>query len=323
MKKFKSVLITGCAGFIGSHVTDEFLAAGYRVVGYDSFTYAAKETNLNKARSYSNFKLIKGDINDFSFLSSIIKEQDIDCVINLAAETHVDNSIKCSDTFLKTNIFGVKNILDICKANNIFFVQFSTDEVYGVSTDGTPFIESSPLNPKNPYSATKAAADHLIASYANTYGLKYLILRPSNNFGARQHKEKFIPTIFNSLLTNKKIPIYGLGNQIREWTPATETAKATRFIVENSPNNEIYNITSELFFENKKVVEIICDVLKLNYLDCITFVPDRPGHDMRYAISSCKLTNLGYKVKVNFIDTLKDIIKTDFVTLTNVVQELH
>lgn len=317
MKNNRTILVTGCAGFIGSHVTDELLEAGYRVIGYDAFTYAGKESNLKKANEYSTFTLIRGDITDSSLLSSTIKKYSVDCIINLAAETHVDNSIKSSDVFVKTNIIGVKTILDICRDTSCLLVHFSTDEVYGVSPLGMAFKETDALNPRNPYSATKAAADHMIFAYANTYGIKYRIVRPSNNFGSRQHSEKFIPTILNSIQSGKKIPVYGEGNQIREWTPAKETAKATRFILENSKDNEVYNITSGIYFKNKDVILLICKELGISLENHIEYVQDRLGHDMRYAVSSEKLQKLGYSISMDFSEELRGVIENDFSGLWN------
>jgi dTDP-glucose 4,6-dehydratase len=314
----KTVLITGCAGFIGSHVTDEFLSAGYRVIGYDSFTYAAKESNLQNAYSFGDrFTIINGSINDNIFLTKVVREYKVDCIINLAAETHVDNSIVSSDVFVNTNILGTKNILDVCRKERCPLLHFSTDEVYGVSPLGVPFTETDSLNPRNPYSATKASADHLISSYANTYGIKFILVRPSNNFGTRQHGEKFIPTILRNISKGSKIPIYGQGNQIREWTNAKETAKAVRFIFENSPPNEIYNISSGVYLENIKVVETICSLLELDINKVIQYVQDRPGHDFRYSVSSEKLNKLGYSVSSNFYEEIKEVIQNDFSGLWN------
>ena len=317
MKNNRTILVTGCAGFIGSHVTDELLEAGYRVIGYDAFTYAGKESNLKKANEYSTFTLVRGDINDSSLLSSTIKKYSVDCIINLAAETHVDNSIKSSDVFVNTNIMGVKTILDICRETSCLLVHFSTDEVYGVSPLGMPFKETDALNPRNPYSATKAAADHMIFAYANTYGIKYIVIRPSNNFGSRQHSEKFIPTIMNSIMVGKKIPLYGKGNQIREWTSVVETAKATRFILENSKDNQIYNITSGMHLRNKDVIILICKELGISAEDHIEYVQDRLGHDLRYAVSSEELHKLGYFVSVDFSGDLRGVIENDFSGLWN------
>lgn len=314
-----TILITGCAGFIGSHVTDTFLKAGYRVIGYDSFTYAGKASNLHGAMTYGNqFTLVRGDIQNKNRLISTIKETGgIDWIVNLAAETHVDNSIHDCGEFINTNINGTKVLLDVCREIGCKLLHFSTDEVYGVSPLGIPFTETDNLNPRNPYAATKAGADHMIKAYANTYGTEYLLVRPSNNFGVRQHNEKFIPTIINSLRNNKKIPIYGEGNQIREWTSVKETAKATVFILENSPINETYNITSGFYAKNIDVVRAICSFLSLEFSAQVEYVKDRLGHDFRYSVSSDKLDTLGYKVLSDFTTELKEVIYNDFIGLRN------
>ena len=314
----QTVVITGCAGFIGSHVVDEFLGTGYKVIGYDAFTYAGKESNLVKAKTHGDmFVLVKGSINDVALLTETVKKYDAKWIINLAAETHVDNSIKSSDVFLHTNILGTKAVLDVCRDTGCILLHFSTDEVYGVSTIGIPFIEKNALDPQNPYSATKAAADHLIATYRNTYGTKHIIVRPSNNFGTRQHSEKFLPTILRSIGAGKRIPVYGDGKQIREWTNVCETAKAVRFVFENSPLNEVYNITSGMYLKNIDVIRIVCTMLGLDMEQTVEYVEDRKGHDFRYSISSNKLAKLGYYISSNFSDDLKEVIDNDFSGLWN------
>ena len=314
----KNILITGCAGFIGSHVTDEFLSAGYRVIGYDSFTYAGKESNLTNAKTFGErFSLVRGSITDKPLLLETIKKHNIKWIINLAAETHVDNSIASCDVFINTNIVGTKTILDVCRETGCLLFHFSTDEVYGVSPIGLPFREVDALNPRNPYSATKAAADHMVLAYNNTFGTKYIMVRPSNNFGTRQHSEKFIPTILRSLSNRKKIPIYGRGEQIREWTSVEETAKAVVHILEHSPINEIYNITSGMYMKNIDVVKQICKLCNLPFDESVEFVQDRLGHDFRYAVSSSKLQKLGYFVSVDFETQVRKVIENDFSCLWN------
>lgn len=296
----KTILITGCAGFIGSHVTEEFIANGYKVIGYDSFTYAGKLSNLNNIRKDKNFSLHIGSINHTDRLRQLVLDNKCEWIVNLAAETHVDNSIKSCDEFLSTNILGTKSVLDVCKDTGANLLHFSTDEVYGVPIDGESFTEESPLKPRNPYSASKAAADHLIAAYANTHGLKYLMVRPSNNFGPRQHEEKFLPKMIGNLSTGKKIPVYGDGSQVREWTFVESTAKATRFVLENSPLNHVYNITSGKFMKNIDVVNRVCEMMNLHANDFIEYVPDRLGHDVRYSIDCSKLNALGYRIDDDF-----------------------
>ena len=296
----KSVMITGCAGFIGSHVVEEFLSAGYKVFGIDNLTYAGKNDNMSDFLSDSNFTFYKKDITDTLDIKEIVKENGIKWIINLAAETHVDNSIKNDFEFIRTNIIGTRSLLKVCRDIGIKILHFSTDEVYG-STYNKSFIERSKLNPTNPYSASKASSEHLITSYANTYGIKYIIVRPSNNFGNRQHDEKFLPTILRKLKSGEKIPVYGNGQQEREWTYVKDTAKATRFILEHSSVNEIYNISSSFYLKNIDLVKKVCDNIDMDYRECIKFVEDRPGHDFKYSISSKKLKSLGFIMNNNII----------------------
>lgn len=305
-----TVLITGCAGFIGSHVVENFLQHGYKVVGYDAFTYAGKMQNLQSSIQHSNFTLVTGSINDTSLLEKTVRDNNVKWIINLAAETHVDNSIKSCDIFLQTNILGTKSVLDVCRSTGIKLLHFSTDEVYGVPSEDQSFTETDPLNPRNPYSASKAAADHLIFAYANTYGIKYIIVRPSNNFGPRQHEEKFLPKMITNLLSARKIPIYGDGFQIREWTFVKSTADATRFILENSPLDQIYNITSGDFRKNIDVVNSVCEMVQLYAPDFIEYVPDRLGHDVRYSIDATKMNSLGYKIQDSFDSCLWQTIQS-------------
>lgn len=310
----KNVMITGCAGFIGSYVTEEFLNAGYKVHGVDKMTYAGNRESLNSFLDNPNFSFSPSCITIPSRMKHLVKVNNIDWIINLAAETHVDNSIESSDVFVKTNIQGTKSLLDTCRETGAKLLHFSTDEVYGVAVNRA-FTERSNIAPKNPYSATKAAADHMIEAYRNTYGTEHIIVRPSNNFGLRQHDEKFLPTIIRKLKADEKIPVYGKGDQIREWTHARETAKATRFILENSGMNEIYNISSEFHTENMNVVQSVCDILGRRVEDCIEYVEDRPGHDFKYSITPKKLNNLGYTVSSNFKDELKEIVDYEFSSI--------
>ncbi|MAG28212.1 dTDP-glucose 4,6-dehydratase [Candidatus Pacearchaeota archaeon] len=302
-----NLLITGCAGFIGSHVTEEFINSGYKVIGVDKLTYAGKIENLNSVINHPNFSLMQLCINTTPVLKFLIEQNKIDWVIHLAAETHVDNSIESSDVFMKTNILGTKSIIGCCYATGTKLLHFSTDEVYGPAYNKT-FIERSKLNPTNPYSASKAAAEHLVTSYANTYGLGYIIVRPSNNFGPRQHDEKFLPTILRKLKLDEKIPVYGDGQQEREWMYVKETAKATRFILENSSMNETYNVSSKFHLKNIEVVERVCKLMDKNLEECIEYVEDRPGHDFNYSINPNKMNKLGYNVHNDFDGYVKELI---------------
>ena len=219
-----SILVTGCAGFIGSHAVDHFLDSGDKVVGIDSMTYASNIENLKSAFKKSDFVFYEKDIVDTFDITNICKNHNIKWIFNFAAETHVDNSIDSCDAFIHSNIIGVKSLLECCKETGASLFHISTDEVYG-STSGKPFKESDTLSPKNPYSATKAAAEHIIEAYSNTYGVNFITVRMSNNFGPRQHGEKFIPTIIRSLSNNKKIPIYGNGKNVREWLYVKDCVK--------------------------------------------------------------------------------------------------
>lgn len=302
-----NIMITGCAGFIGSHVTEEFVNNGYGVYGVDAFTYAGKKENLKNVMDKPNFNLTECNILSTELLKIIIKENDIKWVIHLAAETHVDNSIKDSDVFLRTNVNGTKSIIDACVATGSKILHFSTDEVYGCAFDES-FVESDKLDPRNPYSASKAAAEHLVTSYANTYGLKYIMVRPSNNFGPRQHSEKFLPTILKKIKNGDKVPLYGDGLHEREWMYVKETSKATRFILENSKDNQVYNVSSGFHMKNLHVIQKVCDILGVDPQDCVEYVKDRPGHDRKYSIDSTKLNQLGHQVLSDFDSHIQETI---------------
>lgn len=308
----KSVVITGCAGFIGGYVAQEFLDAGYKVMGIDHKTYAHNPDTLARLCGNPNFVFHSTSITMGSAIKCFLKTHPAEWIINLAAETHVDNSIKDCTPFIQTNIVGVQQLCEVCRDTGCKLLQFSTDEVYGVAGDYS-FTEESPLDARNPYSATKAAADHMIQAYANTYGVEYIIVRPSNNFGIGQHEEKFLPTILRKLNTaNEKIPVYGKGDQIREWTHARDTAAATRYILEHSPVNEIYNISSGFHTENMNVVKTVCKSLGLKVEDVVEYVTDRLGHDFKYSVSADKLKALGFEIESRFQDDIEEIIDHEF-----------
>lgn len=303
----KNIMITGCAGFIGSHAVDLFLKKGYRVIGVDCFTYAGNEENIKHQYKNSKFKIYKENICSTEAIKSICEEEKIDWIINFAAESHVDNSIDSCDNFIKTNVVGVKSILEICKNLDIKLFHISTDEVYGSILDGS-YKEGDKLSPRNPYSATKAAAEHLILSYANTYGIEYLIARPSNNFGPRQHREKFLPTVIRSLKSGKKIPLYGTGQNIRDWLYVKDCVKFIEYILNNSPMNEIYNITYNNEHRNCDIIEKALESFKIKFEDAVEYVPDRLGHDFRYSINNDKIMTLGFTIESNFDSNFKETI---------------
>jgi dTDP-glucose 4,6-dehydratase len=303
-----NILVTGCAGFIGSHAVDIFLDSKYNVVGVDCLTYAANIDNLSEAFNNKNFQFYKEDIVNLDRIIHYTNTHNIDWIINFAAETHVDNSILSCDSFIHSNIKGVKSLLECCRKTGSKLLHISTDEVYGSIRSGS-FKESDPLCPKNPYSATKAAAEHLVTAYQNTYGVEFLMVRPSNNFGPRQNKEKFIPTILDSILNNQKIPLYGDGKNIRDWLFVKDNVNSIKFILENSKTNQIFNITTKDEKENIEVIKSILKNFNLRFKDAVDFVPDRLGHDFRYSIDNDKLKSIGCDILSNFENNLLETIE--------------
>ena len=263
-KIMKSILITGCAGFIGSHAVDLFLQKKYNIIGVDCMTYAARMSNLDRSIKNENFKFYEKDICNTDFITSLCSDNLIEWIINFAAETHVDNSIKSSDRFIHSNISGVKSLLETCRKTSAKIFQISTDEVYGSIASGS-FKETSRLNPKNPYAATKAAAEHLVTSYSNTHDIDYKMVRMSNNFGPRQHSEKFIPTIINSISSGKKIPIYGDGKNVRDWFYVRDCVKMVARVLEFGHNCQAYNLTHNHEITNLEIVKKICDEMGADF----------------------------------------------------------
>ena len=300
-----NILVTGCAGFIGSHFVDKALEKGHTVVGVDSLTYAGKLSNMDSFRNEISF--YQFDICDTEAIEKIVASNDIEWIVNFAAESHVDNSIKSCDEFVRTNILGVKSLLDVCRSTSSKMLQISTDEVYGSIKSGS-FTESDILNPRNPYSATKAAAEHLVTSYSNTYGVDYIIVRPSNNFGPRQHSEKLLPTVLESLKNNRKIPIYGNGTNVRDWLYVKNTANIVEKILSSKNINTICNITNSNEFKNIEIVKKITSFLDKDFKSNIVFVKDRAGHDFRYSISNKKLKELNCYAESDFNNDLHETI---------------
>jgi dTDP-glucose 4,6-dehydratase len=305
----KIVYITGCLGFIGSHVTKLCLKKGWHVRGIDKCTYAANLNLLTEFHEYDNFEFENEDINDIKFL------YECDYVINTAAETHVGNSIANSDAFIKSNIDGVHNLLNLIKNYRHespklpTLLHFSTDEVYG-DIDNGAHVETDLLKPSNPYSATKAAADMLVLAWGRTYKLPYVIVRPTNNYGMGQYVEKLIPKTCKYLELNRKIPLHNNGTPIRNWLHAHDTARAIITIIEKGVENEIYNIAGGFEQSNydtvKKVItEYNGDSNIEKYLD-LSY--SRIGQDVRYALDDSKLKSLGWKPVVSFDETLPLIV---------------
>jgi dTDP-glucose 4,6-dehydratase len=304
----KIVYVTGCLGFIGYHVTKACLEQGWHVRGIDSGTYAANWNLLDDLARYDKFVFENTDINDLDIL------YECDYIINTAAETHVDNSIASSDVFLKSNVNGVHHLLKLIKQNHKFrmpvFLHFSTDEVYGDIVEGA-HTEDDLLKPSNPYSATKAAADMLVTAFARTFGIPYVIVRPTNNYGIGQYTEKFIPHTIKYLSLGKPAPLHDAGTPRRTWLHASDTAAAVIKIIESGKTNEIYNIAGNYEEQNLVVAKKIIDLmgLKGDPMRHLDLGVKRPGQDVRYAIDDSKLKALGWKPKADFNKELKPIVK--------------
>jgi len=307
----KLVVITGCLGLIGSHVTRRCLEKGWKVYGVDCCTYAANEEFLVEFYNNHNFTFVKENIATLKYLP------DCDYVINVAAESHVGNSIVDSTDFITSNIMGVKNLLDLIrqKQQNVserpVFFHFSTDEVYGDITEGA-HVETDILKPSNPYSASKAAADMLVMAWGRTYGLKYLILRPTNNYGIGQYPEKLIPVTVKLLMRGRKIKLHDEGKPIRNWLHADDTASAVTTLISADVDDGIYNVAGG--FEQKNI-DTVSKVLECYfgekrdwepYLD-LSFV--REGQDVRYALNDDKLRSLGWRPQKNFDREIGQIVE--------------
>ena len=307
MKKF---IVTGGLGFIGSNLIKYLLNLGYYVVNLDKISYASNFYNTKEFKNNKFYKFIKVDISNKKKLSQIIKKYKPKCIFNLAAETHVDRSIDQSDDFIQSNIKGVHTILEILLKNRkIKLIHISTDEVFGSVKKNLRTNENSPYKPLNPYAATKAASDHLINSYVNTYNLKAVITNCCNNYGPRQNPEKFIPKIISCILNKKKIPVYGKGINSREWIYVEDHCKALHRVYLKGRIGETYNIGSNLNLRNidlvKKIILMSRKKNLLNKKSKILFVKDRPGHDLRYALNSNKIrSKLKWSNSVNIKDGL-------------------
>ena len=305
----KVVYVTGCLGFIGSYITKACLLKGWYVKGVDKITYAANKTLLDEFKKFSNFSFVHCDINELKFL------YECDYIINTAAETHVGNSIANSDEFVKTNVTGVHNILELIKnyrqetSKKPIFLHFSTDEVYGDIVDGA-HTEADLLKPSNPYAATKAAADMLVLAWNRTYGIPYIIVRPTNNYGIGQYVEKLIPKACKYLMLDKKLPLHNNGKPIRNWLHAKDTAAAVITIIESGTKNEIYNINGDYEQSNYQTFEKIVNIYgNKNVEDCVDFSYNRDGQDVRYALDDSKLRALGWSPQANFDEELADIVE--------------
>ena len=312
----KIVTITGCLGFIGSYVTRRCLERGWKVLGIDKCTYASNPKLLNEFEQNDNFSFEEKDICDLTSLP------DCDYVVNVAAETHVGNSIIDSTDFIWSNVNGVKNLLDLIrrKPSNVcsrpILFHFSTDEVYGDITQGA-HIETDPLKPSNPYSASKAASDHLITAWARTYGVEYVILRPTNNYGIGQYPEKLIPLVVKLLQRERNIRLHNEGEPYRNWLHADDTALAVITIIDSGKTNEVFNVAGNFEQKNIETVKKIINCYYNNnhnklykqWYDLLDLSYVRAGQDVRYALDDQKLKNLGWFPQRNFDEEINKIVQ--------------
>ncbi len=321
-----NILVTGGAGFIGSNFVKYMLEEhpDYNIINLDALTYAGNLENLKDIVDDEKYTFIKADIRDREKIEEIIKEHNIDAVINFAAESHVDRSIEEPEVFLTTNVIGTQVLLDVAKKNwkinpddkyckeykdGVKFLQVSTDEVYGELGKTGMFVETMPLQPNNPYSASKASADMMVMAYHETFGIPINITRCSNNYGPYQFPEKLIPLMINNCLEDKALPVYGDGMQLRDWLHVKDHCSAIDTVLHKGLDGEVYNVGGNNEKANIEIVKLIIETLDKSE-DLIKYVKDRPGHDRRYAIDNTKITTqLGWKPCYTFEEGIKETIE--------------
>ena len=319
----KNILVTGGAGFIGANFVPYFIEnnSDFHLVNLDLLTYAGNLENVSEVENHPRYTFVQGDICDRSFVEDLFQKFLFHDVIHFAAESHVDNSISGPEAFIKTNVLGTFNLLDTARklwmsAPNQYNVGFensrfhhvSTDEVYGTLGETGLFEETTPYAPNSPYSASKAGSDMIVRSYFHTYGMNVVTTNCSNNYGPKQHDEKLIPTIIRKAISGENIPIYGDGKNVRDWLYVLDHCKGIELAFKTGKSGETYNIGGRNERNNLYIVDTVCSILNElqpksegKYQDQITFVKDRPGHDLRYAIDATKIENeLGWKADENF-----------------------
>lgn len=319
----KKLLITGGAGFIGSHVVRRMVKEypQYHIYNLDKLTYAGNLENLRDIEASVNYTFIKGDICDAAFIQQLFEQHQFDGVIHLAAESHVDRSISNPMAFVETNVIGTVTLLNAAKTHwtdfsDKRFYHVSTDEVYGSLGESGFFVETTSYDPQSPYSASKAASDHFVRAYHNTYGLPVVVSNCSNNYGSYHFPEKLIPLTINNIKNEKPIPVYGKGENIRDWLFVEDHARAIDVIFHKGVNGETYNIGGFNEWKNIDLVKLLCKIMdeKLGRMpgtseQLITFVKDRAGHDLRYAIDATKLKNeLGWEPSLQFAEGLEKTV---------------
>ncbi|WP_291137399.1 dTDP-glucose 4,6-dehydratase [Flavobacterium sp. UBA7663] len=328
----KNILVTGGAGFIGANFVPYFIKnnSDYHLVNLDLLTYAGNLENVSEVENHPRYTFVQGDICDRNFVEELFQKFQFHDVIHFAAESHVDNSISGPEAFIKTNVLGTFNLLDTARklwmsAPNQYNVEFensrfhhvSTDEVYGTLGETGLFEETTPYAPNSPYSASKAGSDMIVRSYFHTYGMNVVTTNCSNNYGPKQHDEKLIPTIIRKAIKGENIPIYGDGTNVRDWLYVLDHCKGIELAFKTGKSGETYNIGGRNERNNLYIVDTVCSILNElqpksegKYQDQITFVKDRPGHDLRYAIDATKIENeLGWKADENFESGIKKTIE--------------
>jgi dTDP-glucose 4,6-dehydratase len=312
----RKIIITGGAGFIGSHLVRLFVTQypDYEILNLDKLTYAGNLENLRDIEGSPNYRFVKADITDGEAMLRLFQEEMPDGVIHLAAESHVDRSIHSPMDFVHTNVIGTVNLLNAAKAitPNPRFYHVSTDEVYGSLHDGGYFVETTPYDPQSPYSASKASSDHFVRAYGNTYKLPFVVSNCSNNYGSHQFPEKLIPLFISNIIHGKQLPVYGKGENVRDWLWVVDHCRAIDTIFHHGQDGETYNIGGKNEWKNIDLVQLLCQLMdeKLGRkpgtsAQLITYVTDRPGHDARYAIDPAKLEkDLGWTPSVTFEEGL-------------------
>ena len=302
------ILVCGGSGFIGSAFIRNFLQnhRNSKITNLDNLTIGSNLQNLKIIEKNPNYKFIKSDIRNEYEITHLVK--DFDIIVNFAAESHVDRSIANPKPFIETNILGTYSLLEAIRKYDKFFIHVSTDEIYGDAEGQFSFDENSQINPSNPYAATKAAADHLVASYNRTYGIKCITTRCTNNFGPYQFPEKLIPKTIIRSIKNLKVPLYGDGQQIRSWIYVYDHVQAIEALISKGKSGQVYNITAYNEITNKTIVEKVLDILKKPH-NMIEYVGDRPGHDRRYSIDSSKIgKEIDWKPQYKFVDALQETV---------------